>query len=496
MWWRSSVALLVSAGLAGAGEQAGHPASVDVSAGASASVGTGTAAVPPLRLRDAIAAALQNGPALRPADDAVVAAQIRLQLARSAFGVKITPAFGSGTDALGGARQDFGVGVSKRLPTGGDARLMVDSFRSAWATGDAHDVGYNFSLSQPLLRGWGPSATADLVMARRGSATAEHTRHDAAQQLVVAVARAYYAVAVRQRLVRTAQLALQRSIKLRAASEARMKVGLATQLDLLRADLLQVETDAALADQTESLAQALDQLKVLVGQPVDAPIEIASDDLAVAPLAFSSEPAPPPHDGASDSALVSMALANRRDVREARDRVADAQLARRVAQWNLLPRLDLNLSYTRRGMGAPAGSPLDTLLNGWRVNLSTSYSVDRSAELAAASLAARGVESARRGASELEQRVASEVRAALRAQARAGTSVAIQTKAVDVAEKQLRLSQLRYERGLAGNFDIVDAENNLFRAQSTLLMAQAERALAQLVLERTLGTLDPGRFFR
>lgn len=378
MWWCPIAALLVSAGLAGAGDQAGHLASVDAGGSANASPGAeaGAAAVPPLRLRDAIAAALQHGPALRPAEDAAAAAGIRLQLARSAFGMKITPTFGSGTDALGGARQDFGVGVSKRLPTGGDARLLVDSFQSAWATGDARDVGYAFSLSQPLLRGLGPGATADLVTARRASATAEHTRHDAAQQLVVTVARAYYSVAMRQRLVRTAQLALERSARLRAASEARMKVGLATQLDVLRADLLQVETDAGLANQSEALAQALNQLKVLIGQPVDAPIEIASDDLAAASLGSSSEPALPRQDGTSEGALVSMALTNRRDVREARDRIADAQLARRVAQWNLLPRLDLNVSYSRRGLGAPAGSPLDTLLNGWRVNLATSYSVD------------------------------------------------------------------------------------------------------------------------
>jgi outer membrane protein TolC len=182
-------------------------------------------------------------------------------------------------------------------------------------------------------------------------------------------------------------------------------------------------------------------------------------------------------------------------VLEAGERITDAQFARRVAQWNLLPRLDLNLSYTRRGIGALAG-PFDSLLNGWRVNVATSYSVDRSAEVAAASLTASAVESARHGARELEQRVASEVRAAVRAQARAAATVTIQTKAVDVAEKQLRLSQLRYERGLAGNFDVVDAESNLFRAQSSLLMAQADRALAQLVLERTLGTLDPARFLQ
>ncbi len=479
MWWRSIVALLVASGLAGAGEQAGHPA--------------GATATQPLRLRDAIAAALRNSPALRPADEAVVVADIRLQLARSAFGVKVTPAFNTGTDALGSARQDFGIGVSKRLPTGGEARLMVDSFRHAWTTGEQRDVGYAFSLSQPLLRGFGPAATADLVAARRSTTTAERAREESAQQLVVAVAQAYFSVAMRQRLVETARLALERAVKLRAASEARMKVGLATQLDVLRADLLTVETAAGLADQTEGLAQALDHLKVLIGEPVDTTIEIATDDLPGAPGPLP-DPTAERADPAGADALVAIALANRRDVLEARERIGDAQLARRVAQWNLLPRLDLNLNYARRGIGSSPGFPIDSLLNGWRVSIATSYSVDRSAELAASSLAANAVESATRSVQELEQRVASEVRSAVRARARAATTVTIQAKAVDVAEKQLRLSQLRYERGLAGNFDVVDAESNLFRAQSSLLAAQANRALASLILERTLGTLDPAGF--
>jgi multidrug efflux system outer membrane protein len=481
MWWESIVVLLMSAGLAGGGQQSSGQAA-------------GATAAQPLRLRDAIAAALRNSPALRPADEAAMAADIRLQLARSAFGVKITPAFNSGSDTQGLARQDFGVGVSKRLPTGGNARLMVDSFRYAWTTGTQRDLGYAFSLSQPLLQGFGPAVTADLVAARRSTTAADRARQETAQQLVVAVAQAYFSVAMRQRLVQTAQLALERAAKLRAASEARMKVGLSTQLDVLRADLLKVETDAGLADQTEALAQALDQLKVLVGQPVETAIEIATDDLPGGPLAPAPGTATEHGEHAGADGLVAIALANRHDVLEARERIADAQLARRVAQWNLLPRLDLNVSYARRGIGSSPGLPFDSLLNGWRVNVATSYSVDRSAELAAASLAANAVESARLNVRELEQRDASEVRAAVRARARAAVSVAIQAKAVGVAEKQLRLSQLRYERGLAGNFDIVDAESNLFRAQSSLLAAEADRALASLVLERTLGTLDPAGF--
>lgn len=95
-----------------------------------------------------------------------------------------------------------------------------------------------------------------------------------------------------------------------------------------------------------------------------------------------------------------------------------------------------------------------------------------------------------------ERRVSEEVRRAHRAWTRTASTLGIQSKAVDLAERQLRLAQIRYERGVAGNFDVVDAEANLFEAQSAMIGAQVERALSWLTLTRLTGTLDPERFGR
>lgn len=82
-----------------------------------------------------------------------------------------------------------------------------------------------------------------------------------------------------QRFVEASDRALERAIKLKRASEARAGVGLATQLDVLRADLMVSQAQASLASQRESLAGRLDQLKLLMGRHMDSPIEIAGDGL-------------------------------------------------------------------------------------------------------------------------------------------------------------------------------------------------------------------------
>jgi outer membrane protein TolC len=448
--------------------------------------------IPVLRLSEAIREALQQGPGLRAADEALAVAEIRERLAESAFDVKISPSVNAATDAAGLERQDFGIAVTKQLQTGGEAKLSVDSFRYGSA-GAVRDFGYSFLLTQPLLRGFGPSATSELVGARRAEAGAARARQDASQQLILTVAQAYFSVARLQRLVHAGEMALERAVKLRRASEARMKVGLATQLDVLRADLLVVESEASLGDQREMLAVSLDQLNILMGRPLNSPVDVAIDD----GLELTEEAGFPTATGQKyHTLLLERALTNRHDIQEARDRITDAERMLRIARWNLLPQVDLNLAYAQRGLPLHSASLATSTTQGWRIGVSTSYSLDRSDQTAGASLATVTVEGARRRLLELEQRVESEVRSAVRAQERASATAAIQKKAVEVAERQLRLAELRYQRGLAGNFDVVDAESSLFRAHSALLSAQADRALTQLVLERTLGTLSAERFLQ
>jgi outer membrane protein TolC len=192
---------------------------------------------------------------------------------------------------------------------------------------------------------------------------------------------------------------------------------------------------------------------------------------------------------------VRTALAARSEVHEARDRIGDARRAETVARWQLLPPASLDVSYTRRGLGA--SSPIfGNLFNGWRVGVSTSYALDHSDESAAAATAAVSVRAAEQAAVDAERRIAEEVRRAHRVWTRTASTVGIQSKAVELAERQLRLAQIRYERGVAGNFDVVEAEANLFEAQSAMIAAQIERALGWLTLTRLTGTLDSERLAR
>jgi outer membrane protein TolC len=434
----------------------------------------------PLTLRQAIGEALRASPALREPGDGRTVAEIRQRQAAAGFGFKLTPTFQTGTDPAGLNARSMGVSLAKRLPTGTVFQVNATSFEFGTSADHIRDSGYTVGISQPLLRGWRSVASAGLNQAKREAVTAERRYADASQALIISVADAYYSVVRAQRLVHAASRALERAHQLRISSEARSKVGLSTELDVLRADLLTAQSEAATFVQQELLDTATDALKTLIGRPAESDATIADTEV----IAVDEPPAE------SIERLTVIALANRLDVREARERIGDARRHASVARWELLPPVNVEVSYTRRGLGAARPYAFQPLFNGWHVGLSTSYGLDRSDAQAGAAIAAVSVQAAERESQDTDRHAADEVRRAHRAWTRTLNTAEIQSKAVALAERQLRLAQIRYERGVAGNFDVIDAENNLIQAQSGLIGAQVERALAGLTLQRVAGTLN------
>jgi outer membrane protein TolC len=67
---------------------------------------------------------------------------------------------------------------------------------------------------------------------------------------------------------------------------------------------------------------------------------------------------------------------------------------------------------------------------------------------------------------------------------------------VEVGEQQLRLATLRYQRGLASNFDVVDAEGGLIQARTALVGLLTSYQVARIELLRVTGGLDVATEFQ
>jgi outer membrane protein TolC len=62
-----------------------------------------------------------------------------------------------------------------------------------------------------------------------------------------------------------------------------------------------------------------------------------------------------------------------------------------------------------------------------------------------------------------------------------------------IAQREVEVARLRYERGLSDNLDVVNAESNLLSAESRRLQTLADLAMSRLTLRAAMGVLDPQR---
>ena len=410
--------------------------------------------------------------------------KVRESTARADFHPRLTPRYSKGDELSA-----LAIEASQRLPWSGGSLSAAALFRDAsdLPPPSSHSSELRLTLTQPLLRGFGPNTSYyDLTNSRRARQGQERAYELSRQRLAIQVASAFYQVVQQRQLLLVARQSLERSENLMRASDARLKVGLASKLDLFRAQLQASQARDAMIRAQASLGNALEYFRFLLALPPTDPVEPEAVGLPELP-AEGPEPL---------EALVARALAQRLELHEARDQVDDTRRGTRLARQNLLPQLDLNLALVQTGFGPSFGSAFPGPDRRIGFFLTTSFPLERTADRANRAIAELNEAASRRALRQRELEVEAEVRAALRELSRIRESVELQRAAVDVAEQQRRLADLRYERGLASNFDVVDAEASLVAARSALVGLLTSYQIARLELRRVTGGFDPAREFR
>jgi outer membrane protein TolC len=440
-----------------------------------------TPGAPTLGLPAAITLALEANFSLLSSADAVQGAKIRESASRSAWYPRFTPSYlvnPDDTSILGSA--------SQRLPWSGGSVTALVTLRSSDLTVPelSHTGDLRLVLTQPLLKGFGPNAAYfDLRLSQRAREGQERQFELVRQRLAVQVTAAFYSVIAQRQLVAVARQSLKRGESLKIASEARLKVGLVSKLDVFRADLQAAQTQEALVRTEAALQTALEQFRTLLGLPAADPLE---PEAVALPVTVEEEIEPL-------EVLLVRARERRLELQEATDQVDDARRSASLAKQNLLPQLDVNLGFVRSGFGPSYRTALEDAQSRFEVYFNTTYPVDNAAARASKAVAELDVVARERAVRQREMEVEAEVRASVRELERIRKSVELQKKGVDVAAQQLRLSTLRYQRGLASNFDVVDAEGSLVLARSALVGLLTSYQVARADLLRVTGSLDVSR---
>ena len=445
---------------------------------------------PRLTLAQAVQGALVMNDRMIAQNDTAEQANLGVRLARNNFQPKLVPNVLGSFGQSDVSNQTYRLDLTQKLTTGTELRAGVGT-TSAQIPGASGIPGqsdirfYNtdttLTVSQPLLRGFGPTVSRrNLTSAEQKEIDARRQRTLAEQQVTVEVASAYYRLVAQQTLVEVARKSLDRARRLRDASEAKLDAGLVSQLDVFRAQQLVAQAEIQLFDAESSVEDAHDQLAFLIGRESGVAFDVATDiPKAVDPIA-------------ADEA-VATALERRLDLQSAMAAAAEADRATAYARNQLLPQVDVNLAMTRR-------QTADSFTNSFGLDkfqavtfFSISMPVDRTPGLIDYQNALIDRDRRRREIETLQRRIRDDVKRAVRERDRVIRSLAAAETSVEIGQKEVEVAQLRYERGLSNNLDVVTAEASLLSAEARRISALADAATSRLGLRAVLGILDPRR---
>jgi outer membrane protein len=255
-------------------------------------------------------------------------------------------------------------------------------------------------------------------------------------------------------------------------SRNQLNAGVATQIDVTRAEsTLATAEQSRLQQQTVVYQSELD-LKHLLGLEPDRRLPL--DEFNARPVAAAVEVA------SEENA----AFAARADYLAAQRRLEQQRLALRAAKSERWPVLSAfgeygiasERAFDGRGENAwAAGVTLAVpIFEGFRLNADQRMAGSR----------VRAVELRLR---ELELFIRAELRLAVQDASSRFAQIAVAGKARALAEEELRLARVRFEQGVADNREIVDAQNSLAVASDNLVEAVYQYNLSRLQLARVRG---------
>ncbi len=430
-----------------------------------------------LALDEAIQLALKQNVNLQASKDRLTSANISLETAKSAFKIKIRPEVSNLFQQAENMSQNYGINLSKKFRIGGEVNWQVKT-RIDDSLDEQYQTDLTLSYTQPLLRGRGElPTTRELVSAERSLNSQSRALFLAQQQLMINVATAYYGIVRDQMLLEVNRRALERARLLSQAAEAKLKVGMASKMDVFRAEMQLLTAENGVVDAAESLVNTKRRFNLLLG------VDLESEFYLTSRLEYSAMTP-------DKEMLIQEALTYRLELVDVEENVLEAEERLKITKQNLYPPLDVSLRYTLSGEGNAFDESLDMKDSFWGIGVNSSFNLDLAQDRASYQQAQLSLNGAVRNLQLKQQDISLEVLQTITSVQQAQARVQLQKQSVLQAEKQLELSELRYKKGLSDNLDVIDAEEALIKANTSYYSVIVQHLIAKMKLKQVTGTLE------
>jgi outer membrane protein TolC len=386
------------------------------------------------------------------------------------------------------ARNNQGKGTAGFLPTldlfGNYQKSKVDQDTNSpfsFGSTTSDNLGGRLSLDWTLFDGFGMFVNNDQY--KQLAILGEYQSRNIIETTVVAILSAYYNLVQQEQLLDVAMNAKEISKTRLDKEKVKQDLGSASSTDYWNAQVSYNNDNATLINQGLRRLIAQNDLNVLLGRDVDTPVQVAKQ-IIIPDLTYEYDEI--------------LELAKKQN-----SRLIVARQSKKVADNNVslssvyfYPRLSFIANYgydERKVISDRPGfdDPVETISRDGILGLNLTFNlfngmrdkIDRQN----ARLEAKSQEYSLQ---DQENRIGASVREILETFYKRMELIDLEEQNVIAAEKNLQLNQDRYNIGAASSLEFRDAQVNLIRSQSTLIVARFQARITRLELEQLMGNWE------
>lgn len=302
---------------------------------------------------------------------------------------------------------------------------------------------------------------------------AEYGYQDARDQVIVMVGATYLQTVAQAARVRSAEAQHETALALHAQAVDRLKAGTTPGIDVLRAKVqLQTRAQQLIAARNDLAKQKL-TLARLIGLPLAQSFTVEDQGIHAPTVSAISDD------------VLRRAYAARADYRALEAQTRNLELLRKGASARSAPALTVNLDY-----GAVGVTPANTsrTVGGFAaVTIPIFQGGEIRGEVAQADAA---LAQSRVQLEDLRGRIEQEVRSAMLDLESAAEQVRVATSIVDLATQTLQQARDRFVAGVTDNIEVVQAQEALANASETVIVSEYMYGVAVLQLARATGNAE------
>jgi outer membrane protein len=286
------------------------------------------------------------------------------------------------------------------------------------------------------------------------------------QETVRLVKEGYYGLALSNRLVQVSQQALDRALVNLRSAKGFFEVGTQPKSSVTRAEVDVATGQLSLITAVNNVNIFRLTLNQLMGIPINTPTEI-TDNLAYEHVEFETKN------------LLNEAFARRPEYRQIKDRYDQADFTVKQYSRNFLPSIGAQGTY---------GSARADMNETYTYGLNLTWTIfDGGAKIALYKQAQAQRDAAQARVRDTELTIWQQVERAFVTVQQAEEAIGAAAKGVESADENFRLSQGRFDAGVANIIELTDAQLALTNAQATVAQALAAYRIAIAQLERFMG---------